>query len=242
MRSDPRNRTVSIIDVVTLPDDKDHVLLVMPYLRVFDAPPFHCCSEVVEAFRQFLQGLEFLHEHNISHGDACLFNLMMDETRVVPRGSHFVRPCGHDGVNRNLTWRHRCTVAPVRYYYIDFGLSTWFPNGKESANATGVVGQIKDVPDFSASSYNPFKVDIYQLGRTILDVIKEYPELSIFIPFAENMTRPNPSNRPSAAEALAEFEVVASSLDRRALRARIWRYKDTFSERLFRLFHCIPAL
>ena len=53
--SDPRNRTVPIRDVISLPDDKEFVLLVMPYLRVFHTPPFHCCAEFVEAFRQFLQ-------------------------------------------------------------------------------------------------------------------------------------------------------------------------------------------
>jgi len=56
------------------------------------------------------------------------------------------------------------------------------------------------------------------------------------------MTRPNPSDRPSAAEALAEFEAIVASLDRRKFHARIWRYKDTLSERLFRFFHCMPAL
>jgi hypothetical protein len=53
--SDSRNRTVPIKDVISLPDDKEYVLLVMPYLRVFNTPPFHCCSEFVDAFRQFLQ-------------------------------------------------------------------------------------------------------------------------------------------------------------------------------------------
>jgi len=55
MRSDPRNHTVPIIDIVNLLDDRANVLLVMPYLRIFDTPPFHCRGEVVEALRQFLQ-------------------------------------------------------------------------------------------------------------------------------------------------------------------------------------------
>ena len=55
MRSDPRNRTVPILDVIALPDDMEHVLLVMPYLRIFYTPPFHCRAEVVEALRQLLQ-------------------------------------------------------------------------------------------------------------------------------------------------------------------------------------------
>jgi hypothetical protein len=55
MRSDPRNRTVPLLDIIALPDDTEHVLLVMPYLRVFYTPPFHCRAEVVEALRQLLQ-------------------------------------------------------------------------------------------------------------------------------------------------------------------------------------------
>jgi len=66
MRSDARNRTVPMLDVVELPDN-EYLLLVMPHLRGFDTPPFHCYCEVVDAFRQFLQGLTFMHEHNVAH-------------------------------------------------------------------------------------------------------------------------------------------------------------------------------
>jgi hypothetical protein len=56
MRSDPRNRTVHILDVIPIRyNDEEHVFLVMPYLRKFDSPPFHCRSEFVESLRQLLQ-------------------------------------------------------------------------------------------------------------------------------------------------------------------------------------------
>jgi hypothetical protein len=98
---------------------------------------------------------------------------MMDESRVIPKGSHYARINSHDGVGYNLTWRHRCVVAPVDYYYIDFGLSASFPDGKETATNFGVVGQVKSVPELSDTvPYNPFQVDIYQLGFTILEVIE----------------------------------------------------------------------
>jgi hypothetical protein len=54
IRSDLRNRTVHIIDIISLPSDKETVPLVMPYLRVFNTPPFHCRGEFVESVRQFL--------------------------------------------------------------------------------------------------------------------------------------------------------------------------------------------
>jgi hypothetical protein len=55
MRSNPRNRTVPIIDVISLPNNKEVVLLVMPYLRVFNTPPFHCRAEFVDSLRQLMQ-------------------------------------------------------------------------------------------------------------------------------------------------------------------------------------------
>jgi serine/threonine protein kinase len=92
MRSDPRNRTVPLIDVIALTDGD--VLLVMPYLRVFDTPWFHCRGEAIDALRQFLQvrypssitvyaltiilqGLQFMHEQNIAHRYHHSFNEMI---------------------------------------------------------------------------------------------------------------------------------------------------------------------
>ena len=51
------------------------------------------------------------------------------------------------------------------------------------------------------------------------------------------MTGPIPNDRPTVTEALAEFEAVVLTLNPRTLRARIWRNKDTFSERIFRFFY-----
>lgn len=54
MRTDPRNRTVPLISVIPLPDH-EIVLLVVPYLRIFASPPFHCRAEFVEALRQLIK-------------------------------------------------------------------------------------------------------------------------------------------------------------------------------------------
>jgi hypothetical protein len=56
------------------------------------------------------------------------------------------------------------------------------------------------------------------------------------------MARPDPKDRPGATEALAEFESVVSTLNRRTFRARIWRREDTFSERCSRFFRRTPLL
>jgi hypothetical protein len=55
MRSDRRNRSAPVLAVISAPDDTKNVLLVMPYLRPFNSPPFHCRGEFIEAIRQLLE-------------------------------------------------------------------------------------------------------------------------------------------------------------------------------------------
>ncbi|KDQ18329.1 hypothetical protein BOTBODRAFT_28743 [Botryobasidium botryosum FD-172 SS1] len=242
MQGLPGNRTVPVIDVIKLPDDADRVLLVMPYLRVFDKPRFHCQGEVVGAFRQFLQGLVFMHEHNVAHRDIGLLNLMMDESVVMLKASHFCRPWTHDGCHGILEWRNRCSSRLVDYYYIDFDLSTWYPGGQKGAVALGKFGQVKTVPELSDTiPYDPFKVDIYQLGYTLAEVVMMYPQLSFMLALCRHMMHCNPNDRPTASAALAEFEEIVSGIDPRSLgtpiyceedKRSIWYRYDTLFERV----------
>lgn len=60
MLSDPRNRSVPILDVILLPHDDLEALIVMPLLFGFSLIPFRRVGEFSEAFLQFLQvGTQF---------------------------------------------------------------------------------------------------------------------------------------------------------------------------------------
>jgi hypothetical protein len=52
--SDPRNRSVPILDVILLPGNDEYALLIMPFLREWDNPFFNYRCEFVEAIRQFI--------------------------------------------------------------------------------------------------------------------------------------------------------------------------------------------
>ena len=60
----PHNRTVPILEELSI---GGQTILVMPFLRQFDDPPFERRSECLEAIRQILQGLSFMHDNNIAH-------------------------------------------------------------------------------------------------------------------------------------------------------------------------------
>lgn len=89
---------------------------------------------------------------------------MMDARPLYPDEYHPVR--------RNYTPDARYKITPltradhpVRYYYIDFGLSTHFAPGT-SSYVVGDIGRDTDVPELSDDvPYDPFKVDIFSLGN-----------------------------------------------------------------------------
>jgi hypothetical protein len=54
IRSNRRNRTIPILDTFQYSPNPEYTFIVMPYMRKFHYPPFHCPQEFVEAMRQFL--------------------------------------------------------------------------------------------------------------------------------------------------------------------------------------------
>ncbi|KAJ6605385.1 hypothetical protein DFH09DRAFT_897484, partial [Mycena vulgaris] len=237
--SDWRNRTIQILEVIPVASDS-WTLLVMPYCRRFNDPPFHCRAEFIEAMQQYLEGLQFMHDQNIAHmrvvppfplglmklnleplfRDIAPQNLMIDESRVVPAGSHFIMPRTHSGFKRLFRWNNRYSVGPFDYYYIDFGLSMHFPHGQASASIVGTFRTFPTIPELSKTEpYNPFKVDIYQLGLTIQKIIETYWALRAFRPVATAMMTPDPEARPTPAQSLAQLTSIAARMSPRTLRA-----------------------
>ena len=109
----------------------------------------------------------------------------MDSRRLLgPKGSHYSVPTMfHEDMSliKDEKLRHRA-VTPIQYYLIDFGLSCRFPSFQERGLVLGKVGQDKSVPELSKQiPYDPFKVDIYQMGSVINRLIKVSLDLSVDI-------------------------------------------------------------
>ncbi|KAF9553732.1 hypothetical protein CPC08DRAFT_672908 [Agrocybe pediades] len=223
MKEDPRNCAVPILDVLLIPADDEYALLVMPFLAHVHCLPFRFLGEFCEFALQASEGLEFLHEHNIAHRDIGPLNIMMDITRMVPKGVHFRAPHTHDGVSFEFEWKTRWSVRPVKYYIIDFGHSQQYSN-KQDALMLGLWGQVQ-APELSEKeSFNPFCLDIYVLGTVFRQIIEEYDGLGDFIKLVDNMTRPDPKARPSAAEAVAGCRKIIEEVKKqRRLRKRVWQ-------------------
>lgn len=116
----------------------------------------------------------FFHLTQTVDRDPCWFNLMMDASNIIPRGTHFAAPDTHDGFSRSFKWRQRWSVRPIQYYYIDFDISRrYHPEARNlDLKEMSRAGQDRTAPEFKKSGpYNPFKVDVYQLGNAILKLI-----------------------------------------------------------------------
>ena len=76
--------------------------------------------------RYIAQGLAFLHEHNVAHRDCTSRNLMMDGRDLFPDGWHpqasYRLPDGKYLMKDENP--SRTAVGGVRYYFVDFGIST----------------------------------------------------------------------------------------------------------------------
>lgn len=53
--SHPRNHCVPIYDVLDIPEDEEHFILVLPFLREYDDPRIKSIGEAVEFFRQVFE-------------------------------------------------------------------------------------------------------------------------------------------------------------------------------------------
>ncbi|KAI8984970.1 hypothetical protein BD414DRAFT_578722 [Trametes punicea] len=60
---------------------------------------------------------------------------------------------------------------PLKYYYVDFGISTRFMPDEASKLVLGTEGLDRHVPELSNEvPYDPFKVDVFILGNLFDDL------------------------------------------------------------------------
>ncbi|KAJ6525996.1 kinase-like domain-containing protein [Mycena capillaripes] len=216
-----QNHTIRVLEVIPMYDQPEWSFLVMPRMRrSSDVPLFDTVREFTEFVQQVLEGLEFLHSKNIAHRDICTANLVVDPSRMIPGGFHFVCPyLASDGVHFLYTihdMKSRTMAGPLQYYYIDFGLSVRFPSFETRELVTGEYGRLrKHVPEISESvPYDPFKADVRLVGEMIrTEFLLEYTGLDFIIPLVTKLRRHDPARRPDAAEALGLFRRLISKLN-----------------------------
>jgi hypothetical protein len=95
---------------------------------------------------------------------------MMDATNMFPRGFHPIRSGYLQDVSTIATIIPRSMVE-VKYYFVDYGISSYFPSGLQTRLVVGTSGRDQEVPELSDDvPYDPFKVDIFTIGNVFREL------------------------------------------------------------------------
>ena len=90
---------------------------------------------------------------------------MMDATAMYPLGFHPVHDISLPDGHTRAPFLSRLE-APVRYYFVDFGLAVSIPPEVYPKRALGAYGLDREAPELSfTKEYDPFKLDIFILGN-----------------------------------------------------------------------------
>ncbi|KAG6809343.1 hypothetical protein H0H92_000634 [Tricholoma furcatifolium] len=254
----PRNHCMPYLAVIEPPESPDVAFIVMPYLIRTEYVRFETIGEAVEFFRQIFEGLEFMHENNIRHGDCKYDNIMADSVHL------FKAPPHPFDIGQTLNFSGRPvpifsrTQKPVKYYLIDFDLAKEYPPGTPRLERVPWGGD-RSVPEHKLGvPCDPFPVDVYCLGNCIrkhfLDGATHLTPnqgFEFMRELAEDMTNADPSKRPTMKEAASRLNAIIEGLSDHKLRSPVLkaRTKMTFRQRIahwikqyIRKAHGIPAI
>ncbi|KAJ6507302.1 hypothetical protein C8R47DRAFT_1100858 [Mycena vitilis] len=244
LASDPRNHCLPLLSKLSPPGDPDKIIFVMRLMREYDSPRFDTVGEVVAFFHQVFEGLQFMHHHRVAHRDCNSCNIMMDGQHLYPARFHPQMPFNlPDGFHKAK--HHTRTQRPVKYYLIDFGISSKFEPG-EDTRVPPILGGDKSVPEFSTlqqmslgmntEKLDPFPTDIYYLGNLIRTEFLEGDPLrgvsaklgfEFIRPLVADMVQIDPTKRPTIDEVVARFDRIQSGLSTWKLRSRVVKKTET---------------
>lgn len=147
---------------------------------------------------------------------------MMDANSMFPDGFHPVKKSFLSDA-QTVAPRLPRSSAAVKYYYVDFGISSYFPPGSPQKFVRGTDGRDKEVPELSDTvSYDPFKVDIFIIGNLFRHefhevcfsfdeshvvlmnncTLQKFSNVDFLAPLITAMTQTDPERRPDAEGAL----------------------------------------
>ncbi|KAG1863837.1 hypothetical protein F4604DRAFT_1625791 [Suillus subluteus] len=235
--SHPQNHCVPFLDVLSVPDESDKEIIVMPLLLDFTRPQFDTFGEVVECLRQLFEGLLFMHNNHVAHRDCMSRNIMMDAKDLYVEPYHPVNrrmKRDYSGYARHYTRTQR----PPKYYFIDFGLSRQYDAQEDNPLEYPIFGGDKSVPEFQNSAdipLNPFPTDVYYLGNVIRqEFLNTKAGFEFLKPLVDDMVQDDPNARPTMNVVVERFDFIRMRINTWKLRSRV-RARD---EGLFEALYC----
>ncbi|KAJ7502424.1 kinase-like domain-containing protein [Mycena galericulata] len=254
LNSDPKNHCVRSIEILHVPDKADTDLIAIPLLYPWQRFPPSTIGEAVDFFSQVFEGLQFMHNHNIWHGDCKFNSIMMDATPILKYDLH---PWDHDRTReysaRAVRPLRSRTMNPVRYYWIDFDLSGEYNPSDGPPLVEPCYGGTHGVPEwaFPERRCNPFAVDVWCLGYMIREYFTEgfglqshrkVRGLEFMDDLVADMSNEDPTKRPTMDEVVGRFAGLRVQLSEWKLRSRFTNKKMSVLEVIRSTGHWVQQL
>ncbi|KAL4068187.1 hypothetical protein J3A83DRAFT_4359948 [Scleroderma citrinum] len=156
-------------------------------------------------------------------GDCMHLNTMMDASKLYTDAFHPIHPIMKRDFSGFAHFKTR-TTQPVKYYFIDFGLSRRYDPSIAQPLEVPIWGGDKEVPEFQNSNRpcDPFPTDIFYIGNMIKkDFVESHHRFEFMKDLLADMTQEDPSKRPNIDEVVARFETIRKSLTPLKLRSRV---------------------
>ncbi|KAJ6594501.1 kinase-like domain-containing protein [Mycena capillaripes] len=230
LASDPKNHCIRFIEILHVPDNEDMDLIVMPLMFHWNAFPFLTIGEAVEFLSQIFEGLQFLHNNHIWHGDCKANNIVMDPTPILRDPPH---PWCIEKTRDFQDARppRSRTGHPVKYYWIDFDISDEHDPSKGPPLVDPGYGGIRHVPEFLLKDQkcDPFAVDVWCLGFLVQAYFTEGSELigtpkkrgfGFLDELVAEMVQEDPAKRPNMNQVVDQFSKIKAGQSEWKLRSR----------------------
>ncbi|KAJ1300200.1 hypothetical protein OPQ81_011948 [Rhizoctonia solani] len=167
LKDHPDNHVVPCLDSFPIPNVDSGRFVVMPLLSPYHTLPFYNLAEVHDFLRQLFKGLLFMHKNNTAHLDIASPNVMMDARPLYTEPFHpFYQSLSLDAT-RILEPRYHRSQKHTRYYFIDLGYSVQFDDSSAPWAVLGSQARELAPEQETGVPYDPFSVDVYQLGKMI---------------------------------------------------------------------------
>ncbi|KAG6873547.1 hypothetical protein C0995_014417 [Termitomyces sp. Mi166 len=218
LSQDPRNHCVPILDVLYPPGDAGLAFVVMPLLYNTQLAPFETIGEVVEYIRQIFEGLHFMHENGVAHGDCTDNNIMADSLHLFASAPHPGKPSMTLDYSDKVSKSDSRTNKPVKYYLVGF---------HKSINYRNQDGQEKEV---DKSSKHQFAADVYCLGDMLrMHFLDGWDNMGIapkqgfefMRKLISDMMNGDPNRRPDMGKVVARFNSLVDDLSDIQLRSPV---------------------
>lgn len=102
----------------------------------------------------------------------------MDSEAITGNNSHFAQvTCTEDDITKSIQYKARRDVGPIKYFYIDVGISIQYSSLALSHDRaiSGLWGQDKTLAEFRrsfSSPVDPFMTDICHLGSVFARIVQ----------------------------------------------------------------------